>query len=347
MSREVDSVTCKEAARKVLEDAGVPLHYKEITKRALEQGLWQTHGKTPEATLNAQLAVDIKRKKAGSAFVRTTPGIFALRTWDVPQYVLASRTSTNEVPDDEKTYSFTAAAERILREAKDKQPLHYRNITEEALSRGLISTSGQTPWASMYAQILQEIKRARARGEQPRFVKHGRGYIGLTEWMGKGLAFEIEQHNRRVRGELRKHLHTVAPDEFEQLVSELLAAIGFENVEVTSRSKDGGIDVRGVLVTGDVVRTRMAVQVKRWKQNIPAPAVQQVRGSLGSHEQGLIITTSDLSRGAKNEAERYDATPVALMNGEQLVALMAEQEIGVVRSSHEILELGELGDASE
>jgi len=344
MSREVNLVTCKEAARKVLEDAGVPLHYREITIRAVERGLWQTQGKTPEATLNAQLTVDIKRKEASSAFARTAPGVFALRTWDVPEYVRASRTSTKEMPCTEKTYSFTAAAERILREAKDKQPLHYRKITEEALKQGLISTSGQTPWASMYAQILQEVKRARARGEQPRFVKHGRGYIGLTEWMGKGLAFDIEQHNRRIRGDLRKHLYAVAPDEFEQLVSELLVAIGFENVEVTSRSNDGGIDVRGVLVTGDVVRTRMAVQVKRWKQNIPAPAVQQVRGSLGAHEQGLIITTSDFSAGAKKEAERPDATPVALMNGEQLAALLAEHEIGVARSTHDILELSELDD---
>jgi restriction system protein len=71
-----------------------------------------------------------------------------------------------------------------------------------------------------------------------------------------------------------------------------LTAIGFEEVEVTSRTKDGGIDVRGTLVVGDVIRTRLAVQVKRWKQNVQSPVIQQVRGSLGAHEQGLIITTT-------------------------------------------------------
>ena len=59
---------------------------------------------------------------------------------------------------------------------------------------------------------------------------------------------------------------------------------------VTGRSGDGGIDVRGTLVFGDVIRTRMAVQAKRWRGNAQAPIVQQVRGSLGTHDQRLIIT---------------------------------------------------------
>lgn len=68
---------------------------------------------------------------------------------------------------------------------------------------------------------------------------------------------------------------------------------------------------------------------------------KKVRGSLGTHEQGLIITTSDFGKGARDEAARPDAVPVALMNGEQLVALLAEHEIGVNSHSHDLLELGD------
>lgn len=52
------------------------------------------------------------------------------------------------------------------------------------------------------------------------------------------------------------------PGEFEQLISQLLVEMGFESVEVTKLSGDGGIDVRGTLVVGEVVRIKMAVQVK-------------------------------------------------------------------------------------
>ncbi|SHO53497.1 restriction endonuclease [Desulfopila aestuarii] len=142
-------------------------------------------------------------------------------------------------------------------------------------------------------------------------VQHGRGYVGLSQWMGRGLAFQIEQHNHQVRKALRERLLAMKPGEFEELISQLLAEMGFEMVEVTKLSGDGGIDVRGTWVVGDVVRIKMAVQVKKWKlkNNIQAPVVQQVRGSLGAHEQGLIITTSDFSSGAMKEAAQPDKTP--------------------------------------
>ena len=72
-----------------------------------------------------------------------------------------------------------------------------------------------------------------------------------------------------------------------------------------------------------------------------APVVQQVRGSLGTHEQGLIITTSDFSSGARTEAARPDAVPVALMTGEQLVVLLVENGMGVSRRSHDLIELNQ------
>ena len=114
-------------------------------------------------------------------------------------------------------------------------------------------------------------------------------------------------------------------------------------VEVTKYSNDGGIDVRGTLVVGGVVRNKMAVQVKKWKpkNNIQAPVVQQVRGSLGVHEQGLIITTSDFSKGAIKEAAQTDKTPVALMNGEQLVKELIAHGIGVHNSTMELYEIDE------
>lgn len=64
-----------------------------------------------------------------------------------------------------------------------------------------------------------------------------------------------------------------------------------------------------------------------------------MRGSLKIHEQGLIVTTSDFSKGAVNEANRVDATPIALMNGKQLVKLLMDYEIMVKREPCSIFEL--------
>ncbi len=115
--------------------------------------------------------------------------------------------------------------------------------------------------------------------------------------------------------------------------------MGFEDVDVTPYRRDGGIDVRGTLVIADVIRTKMAVQVKRWGSNVTSQFVDQVRGSLGAHEQGLIITTSDFSPGAKQNAIRNDRKPVALMGGEQLVKMLVEHDIGVRRTPYDLIEL--------
>jgi len=52
----------------------------------LASGHWQTTGSTPEATVNARLAVDIKRKGRNSLFQRTDQKVFALREWGLPVY---------------------------------------------------------------------------------------------------------------------------------------------------------------------------------------------------------------------------------------------------------------------
>lgn len=334
-----------DAAHQILSEAGEPLHSKELTRRMLAQGLWQGSGKTPKATIEARLAMDIKRRGVQSRFRRAGPSIFALNdavpvpgaaTHPVPAQATSART-----PGVTNVLSFTDAAEQVLGQSVQRKPMHYRTITDQALTLGLIETAGHTPEASMYAMILKEIERDIRRGEHPRFSKHGRGLVGLTRWQGNGLSYQIEQHNKAVRQKLHAQLHQMNPADFEVLAGRVLTKLGFEDVTVTRVSGDGGIDVRGTLVVGDVIRIRMAVQVKRFKQNVQSPVVQQVRGSLGAHDQGLIITTSDFSAGARTEAARLDATPVALMNGEQLVNLLVEHDIGVRRATHDLFELGE------
>jgi len=70
----------KDIAYQILKEAGKPLHSKEITNIALQRGWLKTAGKTPEATMNAQIIVDINSKKEKSLFLKTAPSTFTLRT---------------------------------------------------------------------------------------------------------------------------------------------------------------------------------------------------------------------------------------------------------------------------
>ena len=161
--------------------------------------------------------------------------------------------------------------------------------------------------------------------------------------MSRGLVFQIEQHSDRIRRVLRDRLLDVHPEEFEELATQLLAEVGSELLEVTRRSDDGGIDVRGPLVVGGVVGINMGVQVKKWKLriNIQSPIVHQIRGCLGAHLQVLIIATSNFSKGAVRKAAQSDKPPFGPMDGEQLVTLMMERDTGVERTTPDPYEIEE------
>ncbi len=340
-------------AEAVLTEAGGPLHYRDLARRVLQRGRWVSTSRTPETVVNAYLNNDLRRLGEASRFVSTRRGFFGLRgatpsmvkaasNSDVPvsPSSIAHAAVPNPIPEEPRPgLSFADAAEQVLLQFGAGQPMHYRDITQRAIDEGLIVTRGRTPHATLPSQISTEMHRQAERGETPRFVRHGPGMFGLSRWGGKGLPHRIEQHNAEVRRKLRERLHAMAPAEFEALIGRLLVAIGFADVSVTSYSGDGGIDVRGTLVVGDVIRTRMAVQVKRWRQNVQAPIVQQVRGGLGAHEQGLIITTGGFSSGARDEAELPDRDPVALMDGDQVVALLVQHSLGVRREPYSLLEL--------
>lgn len=327
-----------EAAIRILQSAGTSLHVNEITERMIKNGLWSSKGKTPEATVGAAIYTDIKKNGASSCFKKVASQTFTLRnSVDKKQPNKTSPSSASAITRN----TFINCAQKVLTEFGHGKPMHYRSITQKALDKGWLITEGKTPENTMYALIATEIKRRQSRGEQSLFVKCGRGLFSLSQQRDQGLVIQIEKHNKQVRQDLREGLLSLQPEEFEELIAQLLTEIGFEMIEVTSRSHDGGIDVRGTMVTGDVIRTKMAVQAKKWNfsKNVQKPTVQQVRGSLGAHEQGLIITTSDFSSGAVKEAEEKDKIPIALMNGEQLVKLLMEYDFGVRRTTSNLFEL--------
>lgn len=69
----------KQAAIKILEEAKTPLHVREITKRAIKNGYLISEGKTPIATMNALLIVDVNKNGEKSIFEKVAPATFKLK----------------------------------------------------------------------------------------------------------------------------------------------------------------------------------------------------------------------------------------------------------------------------
>ena len=70
-------MTFLEAALDILKREGRPLHFKELTERAMTKKLLTFVGRTPEVTMQTQLTSAVK-KAPGNPFVRVKPGVFGL-----------------------------------------------------------------------------------------------------------------------------------------------------------------------------------------------------------------------------------------------------------------------------
>jgi len=131
-------------------------------------------------------------------------------------------------------------------------------------------------------------------------------------------------------------LRQLSPTGFEKVCRELLRESGFENVEITGGSADGGIDGYGTLELNPFVSFKVLFQCKRYKENntVSRAQIGDFRNAMiGRAEKGLVITTSTFSNAAIQEANRDGAPPIELVDGEKLVKMFEMVELGVKKKS--------------
>jgi restriction system protein len=150
----------------------------------------------------------------------------------------------------------------------------------------------------------------------------------------------VKRHQQTIRSKMQKFLDAMDPYAFEHLVKQLLEAMDYQNVVVTAPSGDKGVDVIADIELG-ITSVREVVQVKRHRGRIQRKDLDALRGSLHRFNavRGTIITTNDFAKGTTDAAFERGAAPITLINGDKLIDLLMQHEIGVRKKSIEILEI--------
>lgn len=138
----------------------------------------------------------------------------------------------------------------------------------------------------------------------------------------------------RVATDLLDRVKQASPIFFEELVVELLVAMGYggtyaDAASVVGRSGDGGID--GIIKEDRLGLESIYIQAKRWNSSsVGRPDIQQFAGALQGQKarKGVFITTSTFTREARDYAELVQAT-IVLIDGQQLAELMLDYGVGV------------------
>lgn len=309
----------------------------------------------------------------------------ALHIWDKTAQVVNPRYTAGAMmlarahdllQDDNGTYALTAAGEAFVAAA----PAQVRAVDDrEGLPQVLVALSGFE--SATRKELLPEWIEALGGDSRSDNTLSGLLYDRLGNLMARGLVErigsrkyaltdagrtyieqvqprEVSQRRRlddaareyraQQRGNLRGLLEKMHPYRFEHLVRELLSEMGYEDVQVTKQSGDKGIDVVATAKFG-ITTVREVVQVKRVPGSTGRPVIDQLRGVLPLHGaiRGTVITLGTFASGAKEVAVHVGAAPITLIDGETLIDLLIEHEVGVTPRSVPVYEVDEAFFADE
>jgi len=208
--------------------------------------------------------------------------------------------------------------------------------------------TGSTIKDTLRRRLLNAVERGLALRDGNRYSlgPKGAGYIVDTLESAieprNDVLRAIRDYNTEQTALLRERLGEMSPQRFEQLVGDLLEAMGYEDVSVVGQAGDRGIDVVGTVQVG-ITSIKEVVQVKRHKNTINRKVVDQLRGALPYHQaiRGTLITLSRFSSGCAAAALFPNAAPITLIDGDRLIKLLVENEIAVNRREAYLTEIDE------
>lgn len=163
-------------------------------------------------------------------------------------------------------------------------------------------------------------------------------FKSLNTFLGDTIMRNNIELNKEEYNALLEQFYTYFEDgyKFEEFLKIYLEKIGLEEVYVTKRSGDGGIDLtairKGIGGLSNAVDEPVYVQAKRYAPSITA-SPEKIRALRGSFQSGtgIFITTGKVSDRAKREAQQVDPSrPIIVVDGEELINTCIDKEIGFV-----------------
>ena len=188
------------------------------------------------------------------------------------------------------------------------------SLTEKGRSASLTPEQPQEIFGR-WVRIFQDQRRAKTTAEEP---------------VAEQVAEATGATSMDYRAAVVKLLLALPPAGFERLSQRLLRESGFTQVFVTGQSGDGGIDGHGILQIASLVSFKILFQCKRYTKSVSPSHVRDFRGAMaGRADKGIIITTGTFSVEARREASRDGVPAIELIDGDKLVDMLVELELGL------------------
>lgn len=137
----------------------------------------------------------------------------------------------------------------------------------------------------------------------------------------KESSITFEQAEEQAWTEIEQYLQAMNPYEFQDLVADLLKAMGYHVAWISPPGKDGGVDI---LAYNDPLGTRpprIKVQVKRISQKVNVEGLRSFASLIGNDDVGLFVSTGGFTKDAEDFARAQESRKVTLIAIDKLVDL--------------------------
>jgi restriction system protein len=271
------------------------------------------------------------RKKEGTRFLHHFgPLLDALRA-------LGGSATPDEATD--KVAELTGVSEKQLNETLPSGGPRFKNQVAWArfylMREGLLDSSKRGIWSLTDKGTKTHLSYADAREIFKKQVEVDAAKRKRKQQLQGAVEAETPEEldfsaSANYRTQLLKTIMALSFAGFERLSQRLLREAGFQQVSVTGRSGDNGIDDEGILEMNPFVTFKVLFQCKRYKGSVGAPVIRDFRGAmLGRADKGIILTTGTFTQDARREARRDGAPPVELVGGDKLVEMFEKLELGL------------------
>lgn len=149
----------------------------------------------------------------------------------------------------------------------------------------------------------------------------------------------VEEAEESAWADIERHLRSMGPYDFQNLVAALLRAMGYHVSWVAPPGRDGGIDILAHTDPLGINMPRIKVQVKRRSEKIAVDGLRSFMAVLGDQDVGLFVSAGGFTREAENEARTQEKRKITLLGLEQLFDLWLEHYAKVDEADRQLLPL--------
>jgi restriction system protein len=140
----------------------------------------------------------------------------------------------------------------------------------------------------------------------------------------RNVTVTFEEAEENSWEQIRNHLYILDPYEFQDLVGDLLIAMGYYVAWIAPPGKDRGVDLIAFTDPLGTSNPRIKVQVKHKDGTTPVADMRAFLSVLGNDDVGIFVSSGGFTKDTMEEARAQESRKVTLLNLETFFDLWVQ-----------------------